>query len=181
MVFFRATRSDAKSDVRKGKAHPARRFESVRRHSQERFRTRPSLRGLDRAVAPDDGGPGFLAFKGIVAIPAPELGAPTLAKCILQDRIKGPRGRRLGNVTGKVVPEHLSRHPWASSWSACAVNPNASNSRLNSFALALRSGDRGSPRDIFRAARYALDSRIKSRRCNPSPSTALRYCGQHPG
>ncbi len=48
MVFFRATRSDAKSDVRKGKALPARRFESVRRHSQERFRTPPSLRGLDR-------------------------------------------------------------------------------------------------------------------------------------
>jgi hypothetical protein len=43
----------------------------------------------------------------------------------------------------------------------------------NSLALALRSGDRGSPRDIFRAARYALDSRTKSRRCNPSPSTAL--------
>jgi hypothetical protein len=98
------------------------------------------------AVAPDDGGPGFLAFKGIVAIPMPELGAPTLAKCILQDRIKGPRGRRLGNVTGKVVPDqHLSRHPWANFWSACPVNPNASNSRLNSFALALRSGDRGSP------------------------------------
>jgi hypothetical protein len=36
MVFFRATRSDAKSDVRNGKALPARRFESVRRHSQER-------------------------------------------------------------------------------------------------------------------------------------------------
>jgi hypothetical protein len=34
-----------------------------------------------------------------------ELGAPTLAKCILQDRIKAPRGRRLGNVTGKVVPD----------------------------------------------------------------------------
>jgi hypothetical protein len=48
MVFFRATRSDAKSDVRKGKALPAPRFESVRRHSQERFRTCPSLRGLDR-------------------------------------------------------------------------------------------------------------------------------------
>jgi hypothetical protein len=38
-------------------------------------------------------------------IPTPELGAPTRAKCILQDRIKGPRGRRLGNVTGKVVPD----------------------------------------------------------------------------
>jgi hypothetical protein len=48
MVFFRATRSDAKRDVRKGKALPARRFESVRRHSQERFRTCPSLGGLDR-------------------------------------------------------------------------------------------------------------------------------------
>jgi hypothetical protein len=48
MVFFRATRSDAKSDVRKGKALPARRVESVRRHSQERFRTCPSLGGLDR-------------------------------------------------------------------------------------------------------------------------------------
>jgi hypothetical protein len=48
MVFFRATRSDAKSDVRKGKALPARRFESVRRHSQERLRTPLSLRGLDR-------------------------------------------------------------------------------------------------------------------------------------
>ncbi len=57
------------------------------------------------AVPPDDGGPGFLAFKGIVPIPAPELAAPTLAKWILQDRIKGPRGRCLANVTGKVVPD----------------------------------------------------------------------------
>jgi hypothetical protein len=48
MIFFRATRSDAKSGVRKGKALPARRFESVRRHSQERLRTCPSLCGLDR-------------------------------------------------------------------------------------------------------------------------------------
>jgi hypothetical protein len=48
MKFLRATRSDAKSGVRKGKALPARRFESVRRRSQERFRTPPSLRGLDR-------------------------------------------------------------------------------------------------------------------------------------
>jgi hypothetical protein len=39
-----ATRSDAKSGVRKSKALPARRFESVRRRSQERFRTPPSLR-----------------------------------------------------------------------------------------------------------------------------------------
>jgi hypothetical protein len=43
MVFFQATRSDAKSEVRKGKALPARRFESVRRHSQERLRTPPSF------------------------------------------------------------------------------------------------------------------------------------------
>jgi hypothetical protein len=41
----------------------------------------------------------------MVPIPTPELGAPTLAKSILQDRIKGPRGRCLGNVTGKVVPD----------------------------------------------------------------------------
>jgi hypothetical protein len=44
--------------VRKGKALPARRFESVRRHSQERFRTCPSLRGLDRieTVIQDEAG-----------------------------------------------------------------------------------------------------------------------------
>jgi hypothetical protein len=36
MVFFRATRSDAKRGVRKGKALAARRFKSARRHSQER-------------------------------------------------------------------------------------------------------------------------------------------------
>jgi hypothetical protein len=41
-------RSDGKSGVRKGKALPARRFESVRRHLQKRFRTSPSRRGLDR-------------------------------------------------------------------------------------------------------------------------------------
>jgi hypothetical protein len=42
---FRATRSDAESGVRKGKALPARRLESAQRHSQERFC--PSLRGLN--------------------------------------------------------------------------------------------------------------------------------------
>jgi hypothetical protein len=44
--------------VRKGKAIPARRFESVRRYSQERFRICPSLRGLDRieAVIQDETG-----------------------------------------------------------------------------------------------------------------------------
>jgi hypothetical protein len=48
MVFFRATRSDAKSELRKGKALPARRFESVRRHSQER--TCPSQLRLPRRL-----------------------------------------------------------------------------------------------------------------------------------
>jgi hypothetical protein len=54
------------------------------------------------AVPPDDGGLGFFAFKGIVPIPTPELGRPRFP---VQDRIKGPRGRCLGNVTGKVVPD----------------------------------------------------------------------------
>jgi hypothetical protein len=35
MKFFRATRSDAKSGVRKGKTLPARRFESVRRQGAQ--------------------------------------------------------------------------------------------------------------------------------------------------
>jgi hypothetical protein len=45
--------------------------------------------------------------------------------------------------------------------------------RLNSVALAFLAGDLGSPRDILRAAWYAFDSRIGSRRRNPSPSTAF--------
>jgi hypothetical protein len=40
---IRATRSDAKSDVGKGKAPPSRRFKSVRCRSQERLRTCPRL------------------------------------------------------------------------------------------------------------------------------------------
>jgi hypothetical protein len=44
MDVLQATRSDAASDGRKSKANPARRFKSVRRRLQERFRTRPGLR-----------------------------------------------------------------------------------------------------------------------------------------
>jgi hypothetical protein len=48
MDIHRATRSDAKSEVRKAKAPPARRFKSAQRRSQERLRTCPGLRGLNR-------------------------------------------------------------------------------------------------------------------------------------
>jgi hypothetical protein len=53
------------------------------------------------------------------------------------------------------------------------VKPNASNRRLNSVALAFLAEDIGSPPDILRAAWYAFDSRIRSRRRSPSPSTPL--------
>jgi hypothetical protein len=47
-TVLRATRSDAENDVGESKAPPACRFTSVRRRSQERLRTCPSLSGLDR-------------------------------------------------------------------------------------------------------------------------------------
>jgi hypothetical protein len=47
-TVIRATGSDAKSDVGKGKAPPSRRFKSVRCRSQERLCTCPSISRLDR-------------------------------------------------------------------------------------------------------------------------------------
>ena len=45
-TLFRATRSDADDDVGKDKAFPARRFKTIRRRSQEPFRSSPSLGSL---------------------------------------------------------------------------------------------------------------------------------------
>jgi hypothetical protein len=47
-TVIRATRSDPKSDVGKGKAPPSRRFKSVRCRSQNACRTCPSMSRLDR-------------------------------------------------------------------------------------------------------------------------------------
>jgi hypothetical protein len=94
----------------------------------------------------------------------------TSPKCILQDRIKGPHGRCLGNVTGRwSLIQHLSRHPCANFWSACSVNPNTSNSRFVRSGFALE-GPRFASRHLPSST---VRSRIKSRRRNPSPSTAL--------
>jgi hypothetical protein len=49
--------------------------------------------------------------------------------------------------------------------------------RLNSVALAFLAADLGFPRDILRAALYAFDSRIRSRRRSPSPSGICDVAG----
>jgi hypothetical protein len=52
--------------------------------------------------------------------------------------------------------QQLSRHSLANFWRLCPLTPNASNSRLNSVALALRSAQRGAPGGIVLAGLVSL-------------------------
>jgi hypothetical protein len=185
MVFFRAARSDAKSDVRKGKALPARRFECVRRHSQKRLRTPPSLRGLDRieTVIQDETGK-----KGGIEIDARPVREPVISLRQFKDEACGVltrhsskklRGgwqvfkRRVGNRPSGAMrskPPGMNAGARRAFWSQ---DPVASNKRPAAHAT-------------VEAKEFAAQQHIGSVRCESrvlpgARLAALRFCreGSH--
>jgi hypothetical protein len=97
---------------------------------------------------------------------------PRVPKASCRNGVKRSRGGRLGAMIGALI-QQLSRHSGANFCSGSGATLKATNSLLSPSALTLHCGARGSPCGIFRVARSTLDSRIKSRQCRPSPTTAF--------
>jgi hypothetical protein len=97
---------------------------------------------------------------------------PRVPKASCRNGVKRSRGGRLGAMIGALI-QQLSRHSGANFCSGSGATLKATNSLLSPSAPTLHCGARGSPCGIFRVARSTLDSRIKSRQCRPSPTTAF--------
>jgi hypothetical protein len=116
----------------------------------------------------------FLAFDRVVHVPALEPGPAALAEGILQESVECSGGGRLRDVAGQMVlnPAVITAR-LSGLLDAMAGQAERVEQALELGCPGLPGGSLGSPCDILRAAWYAFDARIRSRRRSPSPSTAF--------